>query len=85
MKMHFSSHEIEELEKIDRTLFEKIWIKSTTANSVITMDTVLYNLENFVSVDLNPNGQFLDMIRELGRQHEGYQQDLENIHAACFI
>ena len=62
---------------IDTTLFNKIWTKSTTAKIVKTSDTILYNPQNFISIDLNSNGEFVKMLADLSNEKE-YYKDLYN-------
>lgn len=67
---------------IDSTVFNKIWSKSTTARIIKTRDTTLYNLENFISIDLNSRGDFVKLIQDLGENNKKYMGAYEDIHAA---
>ncbi|RLD68763.1 MAG: hypothetical protein DRI95_02075 [Bacteroidetes bacterium] len=67
---------------IDTILFKKIWVKSTTSRIVRTRDTTLYYPNNFISIDLNNNGEYVDIIEELGKNSTYYKALHESIKAA---
>lgn len=58
---------------IDTTVFNKIWLKTTTSRIVKTRDTTLYNPENFISIDLNNTGEFVRFIHDLRKNNEYYK------------
>lgn len=50
---------------LDNELFDEIWEKQNTAQLVHTRDTTLHNLENFITIDLNIKGKYLQMLNEI--------------------
>jgi hypothetical protein len=66
---------------LDSTLFKKIWIKSTTSTMVKTKDTILYSPDNFIRIELNTRGSYMDLIRELGVNNPNYK----DIYESCEI
>ncbi len=63
---------------IDATLFNKIWKKSTSAKMVRTKDTTLYQPQNYITIDLNYKGQYMELLKELGNKNKYYQNLAEN-------
>ncbi|MBK7030030.1 MAG: hypothetical protein IPH45_12820 [Bacteroidales bacterium] len=53
-------------------VFDKIWIKQIPI-SVKTHDTTLYYPENFWNFDLNINGDYLKLLRALGKRNSYYK------------
>jgi len=67
---------------IDTTVFNKIWLKSTSSRIVKTRDTTLYNPENFISIDLNIIGDFVQLVEKLGNKNKYYKDFYEAIEVA---
>jgi hypothetical protein len=53
-------------------VFNKIWTKQIP-QSIMTRDTTLYYPENFWSFSLNVNGDYLKLLKALGRNDRYYQ------------
>jgi len=64
---------------IDATLFNKIWKKSTSAKIVKTKDTTLYQPQNYITIDLNYKGQYVELLKELGGKNKYYRNLAENM------
>ncbi len=50
---------------LDNELFNEIWEKQNTSRLIHTRDTTLHNLENFITIDLNIKGKYLQMLNEI--------------------
>lgn len=63
---------------LDSSSFNKIWLK-LAPQLVATRDTTLYAPDNFVSLELNPNGEYVEMIKDMGDNNEYYNSLHEDI------
>lgn len=64
----------EYLFSLDTALFNKIWIKSASAEIVKTKDTVLYRPANFFRIDINYKGEYYKMICDLGKEIDYFKE-----------
>ena len=63
---------------LDTILFNKIWSKQIPIR-VKTRDTTLHYPENFYSIDLNPNGEYVKLLDNLGKSNRYYKKVHEGI------
>ena len=67
---------------LDTLLFNKIWRKYTTSQKVRTIDTTLISPENFISIELNHQGDYVKTIEYLGKEYS-YFEDIHKIIMEC--
>ena len=63
---------------LDSELFNKIWLKQIPRH-VRTKDTILYSPVNFYYIDINNNGEYVKLLKKLGKTNRYYKQVQESI------
>lgn len=63
---------------LDTILFNKIWSKQIPI-LVKTRDTTLHYPKNYYSIDLNPNGEYVKLLDNLGKSNRYYKKVHEGI------
>lgn len=82
--MNYSFNEPEKQEflfNLDTTFFIKIWEKSIP-RIVKAKDTTLYSPENFYSLSINYEGEYLKYLKEKGMENDFYKSVYESIQIA---
>lgn len=58
---------------LDSELFKKIWVKQIP-RFVRTKDTILYSPVNLYFIDINNNGEYVKLLKKLGKTNRYYKQ-----------
>jgi hypothetical protein len=67
------------ISNLNQGLVEKIWIMETFVREVRTKDTILYDVDNFPSKGLNPTGNYLKYMKQIGRKDQYFKEISESI------
>ena len=63
---------------LDSELFKKIWVKQIP-RFVRIKDTILYSPVNFYFIDINNNGEYVKLLKKLGKTNRYYKLVQESI------
>ena len=66
---------------LDTNLFNKIWYKYTPG-IISSYDTTLYNPDGLISLEVNNNGDYVEMLEELGRSNAYFKDVSKGIQSA---
>lgn len=73
----FSSEDYNDIFSLSQNAFSQIWVKSTPLN-VVYADSITIEPDNIWYLNLNKNGNYMKMLKELGESSKFYNEFCQN-------